>query len=245
MKKGKSLSIVGIGPGRMEGLTLEAEREIRFAETIVGYPLYISLIQDLTKQKEVISTTMREEIERVRIALDSASKGRRTALICSGDAGIYGMASLAWELSVDFPGVKIQVIAGVTAACSGSAILGAPLGNDFCSISLSDYLTPWERIEKRIRLAAAGDFVIVFYNPASKCRPDSLVYACNILLEEIEAERPCGVVRRIGRQGQSCRVVPLAGLRETSADMQTVVFIGNSATKQIGQALVTPRGYGI
>ncbi len=243
MKENRYLSVVGIGPGGRHGITKEAENEIKKADIVVGYPLYLSLLSDLIQEKQTISTPMRKEVERVRLALEAATKGKRTVLVCSGDAGIYGMASLAWELSKEYPDTGIRVISGVTAAGSGAALLGAPLGNDFCVISLSDYLTSWEMIEKRIRAAAAADFVIVFYNPASKSRPDSLARACEILLEETDGKRLCGIVRNIARNGEEYRILSLCELKEIPVDMLTTVFIGNSRTRQIRSALVTPRGY--
>ncbi len=163
--------------------------------------------------------------------------------MCSGDAGVYGMASPVLELLPEYPGVEVQVVAGVTAALSGAAALGAPLGHDFCVISLSDLLTPWEVIEKRLRCAAAGDFAVALYNPSSKRRSDHLRRACDILLEERGGETVCGLARNVGRAGQETRLLTLAELRDTETDMFTTVFVGSSTTRNVGGRMVTPRGY--
>lgn len=164
-------------------------------------------------------------------------------MICSGDAGVYGMAGLLLELGREFPDCEVEVISGVTAALSGAAVLGAPLIHDFAVISLSDLLTPWELIEKRLACAAEGDFSICIYNPSSRKRNDYLKKACRVLLETKAPDTVCGLVRNIGREGQSFRVLTLAELAETETDMFTTVFVGNSATRVIDGRMVTPRGY--
>jgi precorrin-3B C17-methyltransferase len=186
---------------------------------------------------------MRQEIERCRAALDSAAGGTVTALVCSGDSGVYGMAGLVYELSPAYPGVEIVVIPGISAALSGAALLGAPLTNDFAVISLSDLLTPWETIVKRLEGAGTGDFVICLYNPASRNRRDYLAKACDILLRCRKPETICGVVRNAGRQEEQSCIITLEELRAYEADMFTTVFIGNSATELIGGKMVQPRGY--
>ena len=170
-------------------------------------------------------------------------EGHDVALICSGDSGIYGMAGLVLELSPEFPDTEVIIVPGVTAALSGGAVLGAPLGHDTVILSLSDRLTPWELIETRLECAAKGDFCISIYNPSSRGRSDYLQKACDILLRILKPETVCGYVRNIGREGQEWRVLTLAELRDTPADMFTTVFIGNSSTKEIGGRMVTPRGY--
>ena len=172
-----------------------------------------------------------------------AAAGETVALVCSGDAGVYGMAGPVLELAPDYPGAAVTVIPGVTAALSGGALLGAPLGHDFCVISLSDRLTDWALIEKRLRMAARGDFAICLYNPASRQRRDYLQRACDILLEEKRGDTVCGLARMIGRDGESFRVLSLKALRDAQADMFTTVFIGSSQTREIGGRMVTPRGY--
>ncbi len=246
--------VVGIGPGKRSALTKEAEEALLAADVIVGYPLYLDLLLETgektpsalalaLRQKECLSTPMKREEERCRMCFAQAAAGRRTALVCSGDAGIYGLASLMYEIAAEYPGIAPVVIPGVTAAVSGAAVLGAPINNDFCVISLSDLLTPWEQIEKRLLAAARGDFVIVLYNAGSRKRRGHLKKCCDILLGEIEPERPCGYVERIARQGEKSRLLTLAELREQEADMFATVFIGNSATEVIGGRLVTKRGY--
>ena len=164
-------------------------------------------------------------------------------MVCSGDAGVYGMACLIYQLAGEFPPVDIEIVPGVTAAVSGAAVLGAPLSHDFCVISLSDLLTPWETIEKRLRAAGEADFCIALYNPASRKRADYLRRACAILLESRSPETVCGWVRSIGRDGQTARLLTLAQLQEETVDMFTTVFIGSSQTRALDGKMVTPRGY--
>ena len=164
-------------------------------------------------------------------------------MICSGDAGVYGMASLMFELSQAHPDCEIEIIPGITAANSGAAVLGAPLNHDYCVISLSDLLTPWEKIETRLRMAARGGFAIALYNPSSHRRKDYLARACDILLEEIPGTTACGYVRNIGRDETQAFTCTLSQLRDTQVDMFTTVFIGNPETVIMNGKLVTPRGY--
>lgn len=241
-KKGR-LTVVGIGPGAMEKMTLEARRAMEECDVIAGYHVYVELVRDSFPDKEFISTKMRREEERCIQALREADAGRNVAFICSGDAGVYGLAGLIFEAGRDYPDVEIRVIPGVTAAMSGAAVLGAPLVHDFAAISLSDLLTPWELIEKRLRMAAEGDFAIVLYNPSSHRRQDRLQRACDILLETLPGSRICGTVRNIGREGEEARLYTLAELRGVQVDMFTTVFIGNASTRRIGGRMVTPRGY--
>ena len=187
---------------------------------------------------------MTKEIDRCRWALETARSGRAVALVCSGDAGVYGMASPLLELAEHFPDVTVEVVPGLTAALSGGAVLGAPLAHDFCVLSLSDRLTPWEVIERRLAAAAMGDFCIARYNPSSKGRPDYLARAVRILLANGKAPGTvCGIVRNIGREGQESRVLTLAALETTPVDMFTTVFVGNAQTRQLSGRMVTPRGY--
>ncbi len=237
------LYVVGIGCGSRNGLTIEAEKVIRECDIIVGYTVYIEQIKRFFPDKECLSTGMKQETERVELALRLAGEGQNIALVCSGDSQIYGMAGLAIELSEKYPEVDIEVVSGVTAAISGGAVLGSPMTHDFAVISLSDLLTPMEKIVKRLRCAAEGDFAIALYNPSSKKRADYLQKACDILLEYRSGDTVCGIVRNIGREGQESRVLTLGELRNTQVDMFTTVFIGNSETKNIGGKMVTPRGY--
>lgn len=237
------IDIIGIGPGREDAMTLEAVRALEEADVIVGYTVYLNLLGERFAGKEMRTTPMRQEEKRCRICFEEVAKGKRTALICSGDAGIYGLASLMYELQREYPETELKVIAGVTAASSGAAALGAPIGHDFCTISLSDLLTPWEKIEKRLRAAAEGDFAIVLYNPSSKRRSTYLKKACGILLEIIEESRVCGYAENIGREGMRTAVCTLKELAETEVSMFTTIFIGNSGSVLINGKLVTKRGY--
>ena len=239
------IDIVGMGPGRADRMTGEAQNALEQAEVIVGYTLYLQLLQERFKEKELLSTPMRQEEERCRICFEEAGKGKRVALICSGDAGIYGMASLMYEMGKDYPDTELAVIAGVTAASSGAAVLGAPMNHDFSVISLSDLLTPWETIEKRLEAAAKGDFVLALYNPSSRKRKDYLKRACDILLRSIEGDRVCGYVENIGREGTKAVICTLRELRNREVNMFTTVFIGSSGTVSINGKMVTKRGYQI
>lgn len=237
------LFVIGTGPGEEKKLTAEAKEILESCEVIAGYTLYVELLKDTFPDKEYLVTGMTKEEERCRLALKVAASGRKTAVICSGDAGVYGMAGLLIELSVEYPKVEIEVIPGVSAVLSGGAVLGAPVGHDFAVISLSDRLTPWEWIEKRLRCAAMADFVLCIYNPSSKKRRDYLKRACEFLLEYKAPETVCGYVRNIGRAGEESAILSLEELKDTTVDMFTTVFIGNSRTKRIGHQMVTPRGY--
>ncbi len=237
------LYVVGIGPGDGESLTGAARTALERASLICGYSVYVELLRPLYPEKAYYSTGMTGEMERCRYCLERAAAGQTVALVCSGDAGVYGMAGPVLELAPQYPGAAVTVIPGVTAALSGGALLGAPLGHDFCVISLSDRLTDWALIEKRLRMAAQGDFAICLYNPASKHRADYLQRACDILLEEKDGATVCGLARLVGREGESLRILRLQELRDAEADMFTTVFIGSSQTQEIGGRMVTPRGY--
>ena len=236
--------VVGLGPGDPQFLTAQAQSALTQAEVLCGYTVYLDLIRPYFPEKEFYSTGMTRELDRCRWALETARAGRKVALVCSGDAGVYGMASPLLELAEEFSDVPVEVVPGLTAALSGGAVLGAPLAHDFCVISLSDRLTPWAVIEKRLAAAAMGDFCIALYNPASKGRPDYLARAVRILLEQGKApETVCGLVRNIGREGQSRTLMTLAGLETAPVDMFTTVYIGNAATRALRGRMVTPRGY--
>lgn len=239
----KKLYIIGIGPGAYEQMTLEAIHALESCDVIAGYTVYIDLVREYFPEKEFLTTPMRQEETRCLLALEAAAAGKTTAMICSGDAGVYGMAGLLYELHTDFPGVELKVIPGVTAALSGAAVLGAPLIHDFSVISLSDLMTPWETIEKRLHAAGQADFVICLYNPSSKKRNDYLKNACEILLNYRKENTVCGVVKNISRKGESMKIMPLKDLKDFEADMFTTVFVGNSETKDLKGYMVTPRGY--
>ena len=237
--------VVGMGPGNFDQMTFEARKALEQSDVIVGYTVYVDLLREHFPEKQFLTTPMRQEVERCRIAFEEAKKGQTVAMVCSGDAGVYGMSGLILELQEDYPDCEVEVVSGVTAALAGGAVLGAPLMHDFAVISLSDLLTPWEKIEKRLRCAAEADFSICIYNPSSKKRADYLKKACDIILEQTKEDRVCGIVSNIGREGQSARVLMLSELRDTQVDMFTTVFIGNSQTRKIGERMVTPRGYQI
>ena len=225
-------------------MTGEAFSALEQSEVLCGYTLYLELISARYPEKTCLSTPMRQEMERCRLALEQAASGKTVSMVCSGDAGVYGMAAPLLELSPEYPDVEISVIPGITAALSGAARLGAPLGHDFCVISLSDLLTPWEQIERRLRASVAGDFCLCLYNPASHKRKTHLQRACGILLEAGRApDTPCGWVRNIGREGERQGILTLDELASFQADMFTTVFVGSSTTRILSGRLVTPRGY--
>ena len=216
---------------------------IKECNVIAGYNLYVDLLGDMIEGKELIQTPMKQEVKRCEMAIESALAGNTVAMISSGDAGVYGMAGLIYELAEDYPNLEIEVISGITAASSAAAVLGAPLIHDFAIISLSDLLTPWEKIEKRLELASAADFVIALYNPSSMKRADYLQKACDIMMRHKSPDTKCGYVRNIGRDEEEHTVLTLAQLRDAKVDMFTTVIIGNESTQIINGKLVTPRGY--
>ena len=234
---------VGLGPGDADMMTAEAGEILRSVDVIAGYTVYVDLVRSRFPDKEFYTTGMKQEIERCRWAIEKAAEGKTVAMVCSGDAGVYGMAGLLFELAEQYEGGDVEVIAGITAANSGAAVLGAPLGHDFCVISLSDLLTPWEIIEKRIRCAAEGDFAICMYNPRSRKRSDYLDRACEILMEHRTDKTVCGWVKNIGREGQEMGITTLGELAAEPVDMFTTVFVGASSTKLINGKMITPRGY--
>ncbi len=238
----KKLFVVGIGPGDFSMMTGQALAAIEAADVLCGYTVYIDLVRDRFPAKEFYTTPMTREIERCRWAVDAAASGKTVAMLCSGDAGVYGMAEPCLSLA-EGTDVDVEIVPGVTAALSGAAVLGAPLTHDFCVISLSDLLTPWETIEKRLEAAAYGDFSVCLYNPMSKKRPDHLRRACDILLRHKDGGTVCGWVRNIGREGQTSAILTLNELRDAELDMFTTVFVGNSMTRTAGGKMLTPRGY--
>ena len=238
-----SLKIVGFGPGNQSVMTADAISAIKNSEIIVGYTGYIDFVQNLNPSAEIIQTGMMGERERCRIAVERALEGKQVCVVSSGDAGVYGMASLIYEMSAPFPEIEIEVVPGVTAALSCGAILGSPVSNDFATVSLSNLLTPWDVIEKRLRGAALGDFVICVYNPTSRNRADNLRKACEILLETKPAGTFCGIVKNAYRTGQEHYYCTLGELKDKKADMFTTIIIGNESTKMINGKMVTARGY--
>jgi cobalt-precorrin 5A hydrolase/precorrin-3B C17-methyltransferase len=245
-----SLAIIGIGPGDAASRTPAADAALQKATDIVGYKLYLDLLGAALAGKTRHDGTLGAEEERARLALDLAAQGRAVALVSSGDAGIYGLATLVFELidreaRPEWQRLAIEVVPGVSAMHAAAARLGAPLGHDFCAISLSDLLTPWDQIERRIKAAAAGDFVIALYNPRSARRATQLQIAREILLTQRPADTPVALARNLGRDGESVTVTTLAALDPAQIDMLTIIIIGSSATRRIGgtKRLYTPRGY--
>lgn len=236
------LFVVGIGPGGPDGMTIAARRALEAADIVVGYTKYVELALAAVPDAAHLATPMMHEVERCRLALSRAQSGEAVALVCSGDAGVYGMASPVLELAEDYPDVDVEVIAGATAAQSGSAVLGAPLAHDFAVVSLSDLLTPWEVIERRLAAVASADFCICLYNPRSRKRADRLTRG----EDYARMEGPRHALR-LGTQhrARGAAVGHVQALRagEIDADMFTTVFVGNADTKLVGGRMVTPRGY--
>ncbi len=241
--------MVGIGPGNPENMSQRAVQTIKEADVVVGYRPYVELIEDvLSPEQEVIGSGMRQEVKRARKALDEALAGRRVVVVSSGDAGIYGMAGLVLELLFevnDYKRVDFEVIPGITAASAAAALLGAPLMNDFVVISLSDLLTPWEVILRRVEAAAQGDFVIIFYNPKSKRRVQQIEEARKMLLNYRTASTPVGIVTGAGRAEQRVAISDLAHFLDEEINMFSLVIIGSSQSYVKDGRMITPRGYQI
>jgi precorrin-3B C17-methyltransferase len=252
--------VVGIGPGGLNHLTKRAIDVLTSVDVVVGYTTYIDLIRPLIEGKKIISTGMTKEVKRVEAAIEQAQDGKSCAIVSSGDPGIYAMAGLVFETcqikSIDIaPPVRstndlndkgsllVEVVPGIPALCAGASLLGAPLTHDFAAISLSDLLTPWEVIEKRIEAAARADFVIVLYNPKSKKRTWQLEKAQQILLTYRDKNTPVGIVVSAMRSKQDVQIVPLTQLHKAYVDMQTTVFVGSSQSSQYLDFMITPRGY--
>jgi precorrin-3B C17-methyltransferase len=233
---------VGLGPGSLSYLAPKAKEAILASDVVAGYTGYLELISDLIKGKEIITTGMKNEIDRCEAAIAEALKGKQVCVISGGDAGIYGMAALLYELT-DGHAIEVEVIPGITAANSAAAILGSPLANDFAVVSLSDLLTPWDVIEKRLDACSMADMVLCLYNPQSKKRSGYLERACAIVLRHKPPETNCGYVRNAFRDNGESRICSLAELSKAAVDMFTTVIIGNSCTKIINGKLVTVRGY--
>lgn len=235
--------VVGLGPGRADMMTYEARKALENSDIIIGYHVYIDLIKEDFKEKEFLSTPMTKEMERCELTFQKAREGYNVSMICSGDAGVYGMASPMIEIGEKYEDIDIEIISGVSAVLSGAALLGAPLTHDFAVISLSDLLTDWKLILKRLGAAAEADFVICIYNPSSKKRHEKYLEAMQLLLSLLPKERPCGLVKHIGREGQEVHILSLEELVHADIDMFTTIFIGKSDTKVSGRFLITPRGY--
>lgn len=238
--------VIGIGPGSKDMMTVEAIEAMKNSDVIVGYKTYINLVTDFIKDKEVVQNGMRQEIDRCKQAVEIAKEGKNVAVISSGDAGIYGMAGLILELTTqEEQEIKVKVVPGVTASIGAAAILGAPIMHDFCHISLSDLLTPWEVIEKRLRLAAEADFVICLYNPRSKGRSEHLNKAFEIMSKFKDGKIPVGIVKDVGREKEEKFICTFETMDFERVDMTTMVIIGNKSTFIHEDLMITPRGYNI
>ena len=238
--------VVGLGPGGPGEITPRARQALTECDLLAGYTTYIQLVEGLFPDKEQLATGMFGEAERCAKAVQAAQSGRRVAMVCSGDAGIYGMAGLIFETAerqAALGKIEIEVIPGITAACSGAALLGAPRTDDFAVSSLSDLLAGWPHIERRLAAAAQADFAICLYNPSSRKRKDHLWRACEILLQYKDENTVAGLAQNVGRPGESMRLLTLRELKECETDMFTTVFVGSSKTRVIGGRMVTPRGY--
>ena len=238
------LSVIGIGPGSQAMMTMEAVEALQAAEIVVGYKTYTHLVKAFTGDKQVIKTGMCKEIERCQAAIELVQAGHNVALISSGDAGIYGMAGLVLELvSKQKLDVEVRLIPGMTASIAAASLLGAPLMHDFCHISLSDLLTPWPVIEKRIIAAGEADFVICFYNPRSRGREGHLARAFELLAASKSADTPVGVVKSAGRKKQEKWLTTLGEMDFAPVDMTSLVIVGNKTTYVQDGLMITPRGY--
>jgi precorrin-3B C17-methyltransferase len=235
---------IGIGPGDIKLLTPQAKEALLEADVIVGYTPYLTYIKEFIQGKETQSTGMKKERDRAYQAFEEAQKGKTVAVISSGDSGVYGMAPLLWEMKEELGSpVELEVVPGISAMFDAAAKLGSPLGHDFCSISLSDLLTPWERIERRIVAAAQGDFVTAVYNPLSKGRFWQLMRLKELFLQHRDEDTPVGIARQVARDEETFSVIALKDLDTGMADMFTLIIIGNSQSKVYQDKIITPRGY--
>lgn len=240
--------VIGIGPGNLDEMTSRARQAIEQAEVIAGYNTYIKLIEKIIGGKKIIGRAMMQEVERARLAIDAAQNGHDVAVVSSGDAGVYGMAGLVVEMILDLPEEnrpQFEIIAGVSAVNAAAAILGAPLMHDFAIISLSDLLTPWELIKRRVHCAAEADFVIALYNPKSKHRITQLDEVQKIILKFRDKNTPVGIVTNAGRDGETKIISTLENFTCEQINMFSLVIIGNSQTFVKSGVMLTPRGYQI
>ncbi|MDA8188093.1 MAG: precorrin-3B C(17)-methyltransferase [Dehalococcoidales bacterium] len=242
--EGKIL-VVGIGPGSPEHLTVRAREALAQSDVVVGYKTYVGLIKELLDGKELVSSGMRQEVARARKAVDLARLGKTVAVISSGDAGVYGMAGLVYEVAreVGWSLTSVEIIPGVSALNAAASLLGAPLMHDFAVISLSDLLTPWAKIADRLEMAAQADFVIVLYNPRSSKRTEQIVEAQRIVRRYRDGSTPAGIVNSAFREGQQIVVTDLDHMLDFDVGMLSIVLIGNSSTTTFDGLMVTPRGY--
>jgi precorrin-3B C17-methyltransferase len=237
-----SLYIIGLGPGNEDGMTASAFNALNKCSLIMGYKTYTKQVKRIFPDKEYKDSAMRQEVERCREAVKEAAN-QDVALVCSGDSGVYGMVALVYEVRENNSDVEIIIIAGVTAANSGAALVGSPLTNDFAVISLSDLLTPMEVIKKRVEGASMGDFCIVLYNPMSKTRRTQLKSACEIMLKYKSCDTVCAIAHAVGRDDEWYKLITLEELKDSEVDMVSTIYIGNSQTRIIDNKMITRRGY--
>ena len=240
------LYVVGFGPGGYEDMTMKAVDTIEKADLITGYTTYVDMLKAFFPNKEYLSTPMKKEVDRCRLAVEEALKGRDVAMVSSGDSGIYGMAGIVLQVVDEMKAdLDVEVVPGVTAASAAASVLGAPLMHDFAVISLSDLMTPLDKIMKRVECAADGDFVICLYNPKSKKRVDYVERASDIVMKYLKPDTVVGIVRHAGRSEESAMITTLDKLKDAPIDMFSVVLIGNSRTYEKDGKMITPRGYNI
>ncbi|MGL6065197.1 MAG: precorrin-3B C(17)-methyltransferase [Fusobacteriaceae bacterium] len=244
MKNEKKIYVIGIGPGSMEDISRRAHKILESVEVIAGYSTYIDLVKDEFKEKEFYSSGMKKEIERCEKVLEIAKTGKSIALISSGDAGIYGMAGIMIEVAKD-SGYQVEIIPGITSSLAGAALVGAPLMHDSATISLSDLMTDWDVILKRLDRASEADFVISLYNPKSRGRVEQIVEARDVMLRHKSPQTPVALLRHVGRKEENYTLTNLDEFLTHEIDMFTVIIIGNSKTYVHENKMITPRGYKI
>lgn len=246
MDKSAKIYVVGIGPGDRQHMSGRALEAINDSEVIIGYKTYIDLVRDQLEGKEVVDSGMRKEVERCNLTLDKALEGKVVSIISSGDAGVYGMAGIMLEVMEERNAdIEIEMVPGITAASAAASALGAPMMHDFVVISLSDLLTDWELIKKRLECAAMGDFVVALYNPKSMGRVHQIEEAREILRKYKSDNTPVGIVKNAKRYGEEVVITDLGNMLDHSIDMLTVVIIGNAHTYVKNGKMITPRGYRI
>ncbi|WP_314396558.1 precorrin-3B C(17)-methyltransferase [Leptotrichia shahii] len=243
MSKNGKIYVVGIGPGKKADMTFKAYEKMKNSDIIVGYKTYTDLIKEYFPNTEIRSSSMMKEVDRCLEVLDLAKAGKNVALISSGDAGIYGMAGIMYEIINENDDIEVEVIAGVTATNAAAAIVGAPIMHDYVTISLSNLLTDWELIKKRLELAAQGDFIISLYNPKSKGRTTQISEAQKIMLKYKSKDTPVAIVRNAGRENEEYEITTLENMLDFEINMLTIVLIGNSNTYVKNGKIITPRGY--
>ena len=233
--------VVGLGPGNKENMTFRAYDVLKNSDIIIGYKTYVDLIEDMFPDKKIIKSYMKKEVARCEETLKLALEGNIISLISSGDAGVYGMAGLMLEIAGDQ--VEVEIVPGITSANASASLGGAPIVHDSVNISLSNLLTDWELIKKRIDLASQGDFVITLYNPKSSGRPELINEARDIMLKHKRKDTPVLIARNVGREGENYDITTLDKMLDYEINMFSTVIIGNSNTKVVNNKMITPRGY--